>query len=48
MALLCIFTWVEKKASNLIMSLGLWQLPNFAGLWIAGFGEAMKPDDNEC
>jgi MFS family permease len=32
-ALLCIFTWVEKKASNPIMPLGLWQLPNFAGLW---------------
>jgi hypothetical protein len=38
-ALLCIFTWVEKKPSNPIMPLGLWQLPNFAGLWIAGFGE---------
>jgi hypothetical protein len=37
--MLCIFTWVEKKASNLIIPLGLWQLPNFAGLWIAGFGE---------
>jgi hypothetical protein len=38
-ALLCTFTWVEKKASNPIMPLELWQLPNFAGLWIAGFGE---------
>lgn len=36
-ALLCIFTWVEKNASNPIMPLGLWKLPNFAGLWIAGF-----------
>ena len=47
-ALLCIFTWLEKKASNPIMPLGLWRLPNFAGLWIAGFGEAMEPDDNQC
>jgi hypothetical protein len=31
-ALLCIFSWVEKKAGNSIVPLGLWQLPNFAGL----------------
>jgi hypothetical protein len=41
-ALLCIFTWVEKRAENPIMPLGLWKLPNFAGLWIAGFGKHLS------
>ena len=37
-ALLCIFTWVEKKVPHPIMPLSLWKIPNFAALWIAGFG----------
>lgn len=37
-ALLFIFTWVEKKVRNPIMPLSLWKVQNFAGLWITGFG----------
>ncbi|XRM40115.1 hypothetical protein ABZX51_003436 [Aspergillus tubingensis] len=36
-ALLVAFTLWEKFISYPLMPLGLWKLPNFAGLWIAGF-----------
>ncbi|RAL06199.1 MFS transporter [Aspergillus ibericus CBS 121593] len=36
-ALLVAFTLWEKYISYPLMPLGLWKLPNFAGLWIAGF-----------
>lgn len=36
-ALLVVFTFLEKRVSNPIMPLSLWKLPNFAALWISGF-----------
>jgi len=36
-ALLVAFVLLEKYISNPLMPLSLWKLPNFAGLWIAGF-----------
>ncbi|KAJ6131245.1 permease of the major facilitator superfamily [Penicillium sp. IBT 18751x] len=36
-ALLVAFVLLEKYTSNPLMPLSLWKLPNFAGLWIAGF-----------
>ncbi|RDW74840.1 MFS multidrug transporter-like protein [Coleophoma cylindrospora] len=36
-ALLGLFTWVEKKVQNPIMPLSLWKIPNFAALWVSGF-----------
>lgn len=37
--LLVAFTWVERKVSHPIMPLSLWKIPNFAALWISGFGK---------
>lgn len=42
-ALLVSFTLWEKFISYPLMPLGLWKLPNFAGLWIAGFSEFLHP-----
>ncbi|KAB8276372.1 major facilitator superfamily-domain-containing protein [Aspergillus minisclerotigenes] len=36
-ALLVVFTFLEWYISYPIMPLDLWKIPNFAGLWIAGF-----------
>ncbi|KAI0596146.1 major facilitator superfamily transporter [Biscogniauxia sp. FL1348] len=36
-AMIGIFTYVEKKVPNPIMPLSLWKLENFAALWIGGF-----------
>ncbi|GAB7347058.1 hypothetical protein MBLNU459_g3197t2 [Dothideomycetes sp. NU459] len=36
-AMLAVFTYVEKKVDNPIMPLSLWKIKNFAALWIAGF-----------
>ncbi|KAF2765141.1 hypothetical protein EJ03DRAFT_345873 [Teratosphaeria nubilosa] len=36
-AMLAIFTFIEKKVPNPIMPLSLWKLENFAILWVAGF-----------
>ncbi|KAJ5137823.1 permease of the major facilitator superfamily [Penicillium atrosanguineum] len=36
-ALLVAFVLLEKYTGNPLMPLSLWKLPNFAGLWIAGF-----------
>ncbi|CAJ2504079.1 Uu.00g114730.m01.CDS01 [Anthostomella pinea] len=36
-AMLGVFTLVEKKVSNPIMPLQMWKFQNFAGLWISGF-----------
>ncbi|KAL1387439.1 major facilitator superfamily transporter [Phyllosticta capitalensis] len=36
-AMLGVFTWVEKKVSNPIMPLSLWKLQNFGALWVGGF-----------
>lgn len=36
-ALLFMFTYVEKKISNPIMPLSLWKIRNFPSLWIIGF-----------
>ncbi|KAF2140110.1 uncharacterized protein K452DRAFT_327555 [Aplosporella prunicola CBS 121167] len=36
-AMLGVFTWVEKKVANPIMPLSLWKIQNFAALWISGF-----------
>ncbi|KAI0154025.1 major facilitator superfamily transporter [Pestalotiopsis sp. NC0098] len=36
-AMIGVFTYVEKKVSNPIMPLSLWKLPNFAALWLSGF-----------
>lgn len=41
-ALLGVFTWVEKKVKNPIMPLSLWKIPNFAALWVSGFGKSTK------
>lgn len=38
-AMIGLFTYVEKKVSNPIMPLSLWKLENFAALWIGGFGK---------
>lgn len=38
-AMIGLFTWVEKKVPNPIMPLSLWKLENFAALWIGGFGK---------
>lgn len=40
-AMLVVFTYVEKKVDNPIMPLSLWKLKNFAALWVTGFGEYM-------
>lgn len=36
-ALLVSFTMLQKYISYPLMPLSLWKIPNFAGLWIAGF-----------
>ncbi|OJJ98434.1 hypothetical protein ASPACDRAFT_44941 [Aspergillus aculeatus ATCC 16872] len=36
-ALLVAFTVLQKFIAYPLMPLGLWKIPNFAGLWIAGF-----------
>ncbi|KAF2090687.1 major facilitator superfamily transporter [Saccharata proteae CBS 121410] len=36
-AMLGVFTLVEKKVSNPVMPLQMWKFQNFAGLWISGF-----------
>lgn len=36
-AMLFVFTWVEKKVQNPIMPLSLWKVPNFGAIWISGF-----------
>ncbi|KAF7591891.1 hypothetical protein BBP40_000938 [Aspergillus hancockii] len=36
-ALLAVFTLLEWYISYPIMPLSLWKIPNFAGLWVAGF-----------
>lgn len=36
-AMIVVFTWVEKKVPNPVMPLSLWKLENFAALWVAGF-----------
>jgi MFS family permease len=38
-ALLAVFMLLEWYISYPIMPLSLWKIPNFAGLWIAGFSE---------
>lgn len=40
-ALIVVFTFLEKKVSNPVMPLSLWKIQNFAGLWIAGFGKRL-------
>lgn len=39
-AMIGVFTYVEKKVTNPIMPLSLWKLPNFAALWLSGFGKS--------
>lgn len=41
-AMLAIFTYVEKKVDNPIMPLSLWKLKNFAALWVLGFGKQTR------
>lgn len=41
-ALLVAFTFLEWYISYPIMPLDLWKIPNFAGLWIAGFSKFPK------
>ncbi|KZM27430.1 uncharacterized protein EKO05_0010716 [Ascochyta rabiei] len=36
-AMLGVFTYVEKKVRNPIMPMSLWKIKNFAPLWITGF-----------
>lgn len=36
-AMIVVFTWVEKKVANPVMPLSLWRLDNFAALWVGGF-----------
>lgn len=36
-AMIVVFTWVEKKVANPVMPLSLWKLDNFAALWVGGF-----------
>lgn len=36
-AMLVVFTYVEKKVDNPIMPLSLWKIKNFGALWVMGF-----------
>lgn len=39
-AILCVFSWVERNVPNPMMPMSLWKIQNFPGLWIAGFGKS--------